>query len=90
MHTNGIITLHIYYTTLVKFKRSNKIHRIQGRQKEFDKTRFGNKIRQFKAMAKVKMVYKFHHKYEYHLSWTSSMDIFLGGSNDIQGQLHKK
>ena len=39
----------------------------------------GNKIRQFKARTNMKMVYKFYHNYESHLSWTSSMEIFLGG-----------
>ena len=38
--------------TLAKIKKNNKIHRIQGRQKEFNKTSFGNKIRQLKAIAK--------------------------------------
>ena len=47
---------------------------MQGRQMGVrSKQILGNKIRQFKARANMKMIYKFYHNYEYHLSRTRSI-----------------
>ena len=73
--------------------RATRIQNMQGRQMRVrSKQILGNKIRQFKARDKVKMVYKFHHNYEYRLSWTRSIQRYFSVvyRNDIEDQFHNK